>query len=144
MILAVVGVIGLVFFGVVKYYLEPSSGGPATTKVVPSTQDQWFAAVCKSGTFHDGGGNGQWLTNSIARGSCDSKVNPDDWIFIGRYLSESQARSDAVLNSDIAGGSSAMMRTTEGYMLFVAPTDHTGASLQSLAQFGFTITPSQG
>ena len=147
-ILAVVGVIGLAIFGVmmlrpVKYHLDPSSGGPAKTKVVPSTQDQWFAAVCKPGTFFDGGGNGQWLTDSVGRGSCSSSVTRD-WIYIGQYSSKYLAQNDAAMSSGLSHGSSAIVQDTNGYMLFVAPTDRTGASLQPLAQFGFTITPAQG
>jgi hypothetical protein len=46
----------------VHHNATTDSGSTASTSVtMPSTSDQWFAAVCKSGTFRDGGGNGQWL-----------------------------------------------------------------------------------
>jgi hypothetical protein len=52
-------------------------------------------------------------------------------------------RSDAAS----AGGSSAMIHavvSTTGssyYAMFLAPSDHTGASLRPLTQYGFTVMP---
>jgi len=130
----------MVAAGLHKSTTTASGGSTHTTStIIPGSSDDWYAAVCQPGTFHDGGGNGQWLTNSVGRASCGSSVNIAIWIFIGQYSSEYMPRNDAALFGR-AGGSSAMLRDTDGYMLFVAPTDRTGAALQPLAKYGFTIS----
>lgn len=111
----------------------------ATSAIIRGSSDDWYAAVCRSGTFQDGGGNGQWLTNAVGRASCDSSVSMQNWIFIGQYSSDYLARNDSALFKR-AGGSSAMIRDTDGYMLFLSPTDKTGATLQPLAKYGFAIS----
>jgi hypothetical protein len=125
----------LVLLAVVMFRGHKSNGSKASAP--PSSSEQWFQAVCKSGTFRGGGGNGQWLSNSVSRSSCGSSQVPSVWIFIGQYSSDYLARNDAALYHF---GSSAMTRDTDGYMLFAAPTDRSAASLQPLVQFGFTIT----
>jgi hypothetical protein len=140
-LLAVMALVVLVV-GLHQSGTRTTTAGPATSRVMPSTSDQWFAAVCKPGTFREGGGDGGWLTNAVGRASCFPANGEDSFIFIGQYSSEYLARNDAELYTTHATGSAATMADTEGYMLFVNMVDPSGASLQPLAHFGFAITPS--
>jgi hypothetical protein len=113
-----------------------NSGGAATTGA-PSSTDDWFAAVCKPGTFNNGVGHG--LANADAQGMCMSRVGVGA-ILSGQYSQRYMADNDAAFYAHM--GSSASITTNDGRIqLFVAMSDRSGASLQPLAQYGFTIVP---
>lgn len=131
LVLVVVGVIALA-----NTSSTTNAGSPPTSSTIPaSNSDQWDDAVCKPGTFLGGRGNG--LPNAEQEGFCLSSSNLGS-ISFGQYSSEYLARNDAAMLRGTA--SSAMLPDENGYALFVALSDRTGASLQPLAQFGFTIT----
>lgn len=127
--------------GVFVYQLRHSNpgGGSATTRVQPSTQDEWLAAVCRPGSLRSD--YGTRLPNAVSGEFCVSSVDGLA-IDIGQYNSEYAARNDGM--GQYTSGSYAIVRDTDGWMLFRNINDKTGASLQSLAQFGFTITPAGG
>lgn len=133
-----VGLLLLVIAGLHSSNSSTTARSGATTQTArSSTSDQWFAAVCQPGTFHNGGR--EVLPNAEAGASCMTSPRGGP-IFAGQYSSLFVARNDAAV---FHMGSSAIIATDSGgYALFVAPTDRSGASLQPLAQFGFTITPS--
>jgi hypothetical protein len=112
------------------------SGSAATRTPQASSLDDWLNAMCKPGSFFNGG---HVLHNADGgSASCVSlKGNP---ILIGQYSSEYMARNDAAI---LHSGCSAIMATDSGYELFVAPVDRSGKSLEPLSRFGFTVTPNQ-
>ncbi len=110
----------------------------STGNTTSSTQDEWFAAVCAQGTFHDGSSG---LPNADAGAFCESKTR-HGVIRIGQYQSAYVARNDVAMLSRFGGISSASMVTSSGTTeVFVCMNDRTGASLEPLAQFGFVVTP---
>jgi hypothetical protein len=113
------------------------SSSPTTSEVAPSSSDDWYAAVCRTGTFYNGQGGLRNADQGVA--FCVSPVSGTT-ITIGRYTSEFMARDDA---AGPGVKSYALTRTSSGgWQLFISYTDGTGAALAPLAKFGFTVTPS--
>jgi hypothetical protein len=114
------------------------SGNVATdsspTLVPDSNSDQWKAAVCKLGTYYNGGGP----VNAVATGNCLSPRGT--LIMMGLYNSEYDAQ-DAAARYRRMGSSSATTPTTTGTLVMIALNDRTGINLEPLSEFpNFTIT----
>lgn len=104
-----------------------------------SNSDQWFAAVCRPGSLRTD--QGTRLPNAVSGGFCVSSVRGSALDF-GQYSSEYVARNDG--RGQFVSGSYAIIKDTDGWMIFRDINDRTGASLQPLAQYGFTITSGHG
>lgn len=63
-------------------------------------------------------------------------------IDFGQYNSEYVARNDG--HGQFVFGSYAIIKDTDGWMVFRDVNDRTGTSLQALARYGFTITSGHG
>jgi hypothetical protein len=115
-----------------------STAGGSTPTSIPSTQDDWLAAVCKPGTFHNGGR--KLLANADGQASCSSGLYNGQPIGLGQYSDEYMARNDVAM----LRAASAIARTDSGdWEVFIALGDPSGRVLQPLADLGFTITPAE-
>jgi hypothetical protein len=113
------------------------NSSPTTSEVAPSSSDDWYRAVCRTGTFDNGQGGLRNADRGVA--FCVSPVSGTT-ISIGQYTSEFMARDEA---AGPGVKSYALARTSSGdWQLFISYTDGTGAALAPLAKFGFTVTPS--
>jgi hypothetical protein len=136
---AIIAVIGLV--AVLHHTGSTTTGSgsvPTTSMIRPSSSDDWYAAVCRPGTFHNGSGHLHNADHGTA--SCLSPSGGP--ILMGEYSSAYMARNDAAFFS--MGSSASLVADSGVTVLFIAPADYTGTALQPLAQYGFTITSSRG
>ena len=111
-----------------------ASGGSTTSAPTPagSNQDDWFAAVCESGTFH----NGSRLPNADGGATCMSRYGP---ILFGEYTSSYMARNDAARYH--AWNTATIVDDNGATIFFTAPFNNAGNALKPLTQFGFVVTP---
>ena len=144
--IALLAAIALVVLVVV---LRSSSGGVGTPAPV--------SAVCQPGSYtHNTGREVPTFQGSTDVAVCTGIVpwtsedptaqgfNPNDRygsIWIVQFPSPGAARNDAATESMMAA--TAIGTVNGKTVLFVAPADWTGASLQPLIQFGFTVTPAR-
>lgn len=102
-----------------------------------STSDDWFAAVCKPGSFLDGQGGSMLPSSDQGSAICMPRQGTDQ-IGIGLYSSRFKAENDVV-----GQGPYATMETAAGYIQVFAlflPRSST-AALQPLTEFGFELHP---
>jgi hypothetical protein len=124
----------------------PAAGGQTGTSAAA-------AAVCRPGSLreHLSGPHVPTFTGATDVAQCTAKISafPDappgipaneryGVIWIVQFPSPDTARTEAASKSLLAA-TAVVPRT--GTLLFAAPSDWTGTSLQPLAQFGFQITP---
>ena len=119
--LATVGLSGLAIFGLLN------SGGGTTTSTTTSAppgsnQDDWFKAVCKTGTVDQGlGGN---MVPNADQGTAMCQSQSMGYLFFGLYSSDYMARNDA---QRLHMGSFATLVTDSGHVQIVlTPSDNTG------------------
>ncbi|MES3664270.1 DUF2510 domain-containing protein [Mycobacterium intracellulare] len=137
-VLAIVLLVLVAVFAVRNHAV--SKAGDSHRSTVPhSNSDQWFAALCRPGSMRTD--QGTRLPNAVSGGFCVSSVDGLA-IDFGQYNSEYAARNDG--RGQFANGSYAIIKDTDGWMIFRDVNDSTGASLQPLAQYGFTITSGHG
>jgi hypothetical protein len=134
--------IGALVFGLILviavFALARDNAGSHASTVPNSNSDQWFAAICRPGSLRTD--QGTRLPNAVSGGFCVSSVDGLA-IDFGQYNSEYAARNDG--RGQFVTGSYAIIKDTDGWMLFRDINGKSGASLQPLAQYGFTITAAQ-
>ena len=111
-----------------------NQSGPQTEmpSIPPSTQDDWEAAVCKPGTFHNGGGH---LPNADGSGFCLSLSGAP--VMIGQYSSSFSLKNDIAL---FRGSSYATIDTDGGgAVLFLSISPRSVSALEPLRQYGFQV-----
>jgi len=119
-----------------------TSGGSASGQR-SSTSDQWYAAVCKPGTFIDGNG-GNLLPNSIASTATCISTGPAEFagavdvVVIGTYSSTFKLQNDMT-----HFGGYATIPTNDGNTEVFAVSSRdpsaVSAALNPLTQIGYTI-----
>lgn len=109
---------------------KPGSYGRPSQRYAPTFQGATDVAVCM--------GKLPWTTDDpVAEGFDPSDRYGPIWIV--QFSSLAAARNEATTDN-LAGATT--IGTVDGRtVLFFAPADWTGASLEPLAQFGFTVTP---
>lgn len=134
--LVTIGVLAAIVLIVVAVFAlgNNTAGNSHKSAVQNSSSDQWFAAVCRPGSLRTD--QGTRLPNAVSGGFCVSSVGGSA-IDFGQYNSEYVARNDG--RGQFIDGSYAIIKDTDGWMIFRDVNDRTGASLQPLAQYGFTI-----
>ena len=97
------------------------------------TIEDALRAVCKTGTFQDGVPS--FLQNASKSGQCRSR-SPEDYVYIGRYVSEYAVETDTA-----AGyvGAYASREIDGEQVVFALLRNHTSEPLQPLEALGFTI-----
>ena len=118
-----------------------ATSAPATT----STSEQWYAAVCQPGTLRFGVG-GTMFPHADSDGYClsnASSMSRPIWIAVYSRVDVGWMKEDPGAKYHPFAWAT-IVADNGDTVLIVAPNDSTGASLEPLAQFGFTITPSQG
>lgn len=112
----------------------PSTSDSASAST-HSTQDEWLEAVCKPGTFRNGGR--EILRNADGQASCSARLSGSP-IILGQYSDEYMARNDVTA----LHMPSAIARTDSGdWEVFISFGDPSGRALEPLAELGFTVTP---
>ena len=99
-----------------------------------SGPEDWFAAVCKVGTFSNGG---TALRNASGEAACQSSQQQGP-LWIGQYNSVYLAQNDA---ARIPFASAIGTDSGGTVWLFIAVGGRTGNALAPLRQFGFTLAP---
>jgi hypothetical protein len=121
-----------------------ASGGGATSAAV--------AAVCQPGSYEDmSGRHAPPFQGATDIAKCTAKISafpnlPPDTppdkrygvLWIVQFSSPDATRNEAVSKNPLAATA---LVPLSGTVLFVAPSDWTGASLQPLTHFGFQIMP---
>jgi hypothetical protein len=105
--------------------------GPAAPGVSPSTSDDWQRAVCKPGTFFNGGRS---LRNATGSASCQSPTG--GLIAIGTYSSQFALENDMAI---YRGRPYATTPTDSGETYVFLEMNGSGEALSPLESFGFTI-----
>jgi hypothetical protein len=119
-----------------------TAGGTASSSEAPGnisgTSDDWFAAVCESGRFRNGG-RSDVFPNATARGSCPAAVksgNPNAFIWIVQYDSNYMMLND-LQGMQMTNYASGGKPTT----VFAINQASNVAALEPLTQFGFKVLP---
>jgi hypothetical protein len=139
-IIGVTGAVLLVVLIVVAIVASGShnSGSPGAGSVrsggVSGSRDDWLQAVCRQGTFFDGGTTS--FRNATGTGSCMPAERSAQRIWIGQWDSAYLMRNDMIPGHAIRFYAWGQQDT-----LFTAFAVHdvNTASLEPLTQFGFTI-----
>lgn len=106
----------------------------AAVPAVTSSSDDWFSAVCKSGTFEDRPPYRN-LPSSSDFARCRSNMEPRPMVFIGTYSSEYKMKQDL-----LSMGSYATMTSDSGsIVVFALPPKATSNHLNPLEKYGFSI-----
>jgi len=110
----------------------PTYDAPVPASIPPSTDDDWKAAVCQPGTYSD---RKATLPNADWSGFCQSlRGNP---IIMGWFIGTFSIQNDL---ARFRGATFAQLPTSEGRTaVFLTPVGGTGAALDPLTQFGFTL-----
>ena len=110
------------------------SAGSKPSSSTASTLDDWKSAVCRPGTYFNGGGH---LHNADGGSASCQSIN-GVIILIGQYTSSFDWRNDVAI---FRGAAYASITDTNGTCVFVAPLpgSRSVAALEPLRQFGFEI-----
>ena len=110
-----------------------AGGGSSSSGTVTGTEDNWFEAVCKTGTFMDHGGN---LPGARGRGFCIPRAGRTPSISIGQFDSDYKMRNAvaaASMTYYVAGVE------PDGTVICFAIYGKDASPLEPLTQFGFTV-----
>jgi len=130
---AVVAVIAVAIVVAVAGGSKDSAGSMPSSSTA-SNLDDWKSAVCRPGTYFNGGGH---LHNADGGSASCQSIN-GVIILIGQYTSSFDWRNDVAI---FRGAAYASITDTNGTCVFVAPLpgSRSVAALEPLRQFGFEI-----
>lgn len=138
--IAMISVLPLIGLGACSSSQDAPSQDVTTSSAPPqSTSDDWYAAVCKPGTFADGQGANGLPNADEGTAFCsapDTYSSAGTLIFIGVYSSDFKLENDVTL----LNGPYATTTTSEGNSIVFALLQGGRAdALDPLVQYGFEL-----